>query len=188
MSHNEEHDDLSRSVPLKITLTELLSKNLTDYAKANSKSKTEVIKDALQRLLSTDQTWNSRAYFFKKAKQTEANELLKRLKQAPKGTLIKVASSKQDTPDSAYMLIGNLVKVDGSNVLLEFANSYRPTSLTNNILNDPNAISLCTGTLVVPISEIIESGWSIPQNRYLYEINIDLIWDIDDQPQTFFKS
>lgn len=176
-------DDGGKASALKITLPEMLSKELGDFASSNGLSKSEVIQDAIRQKLQTDPAWGWRLFFFKRRSPnpSEAN-WLKALVSSAQGALFKFAVCNQDIPHLAQMWVGSFVKVSGRNVHFQFL-PYRPTPLLNSSYNDAHEIQLADGKLVVPTihpSSFVPMGHQAnPQLIYIFSIDISYVWDVD---------
>lgn len=173
------HNEPSGSAAIKFTFTEQLVRDLDLYAKACGKSKTEIAREGIENLIYSDPMWNAKLYFFLKNQTDEhANEKIKTLSNAARGTLLKVAAFNYDIPDKANILICNFIRITGDMVSLEIPNTFRPTALTNGSAYDPIYVKMTNGTLVVPQPDNAVT-LTYQSNRLIYTVHASYIWDID---------
>lgn len=179
------HDEPIGNTAIKFTFTEQLVKELDLYAKACGKSKTEIARGAIEKLIYNDPMWKAKFYFFMKNQETnDTDEKIKILSSAPRGTLIKVAAFNADIPDKASILICNFIRITGDKVSLEIPNTFRPTALTNNSAFDTAYVKMTNGILIVPqLDNAITLAYQ--SNRLIYTIPVGYIWDIDCQIPNF---
>ena len=190
-----ENEFNNQTTQLKVTIPDYLLKELDEFSKHFSKSRSEVVRDSIQKFISEDEIGQSKRYFFKKAEGVppKKEQVIKALSSAKKGTLIKVALSMNDNPSSAQIFIGSLVMFSGNTVSFEVPQNFRNTALIENITGDQQNISLNkdNAKLVFPrLQNIVNSIISpYPYNSYIYELPIEYIWDIDTaQPQWVLPS
>lgn len=179
------HDEPAGNAAIKFTFTEQLVKELDLYAKACGKSKTEIARGAIEKIIYNDPMWNSKLYFFMKNQDIDdADEKIKILSNAPRGTLLKVAAFSADIPDKANILICNFIRISGGKVSLEIPNTFRPTALNNNSTYDTAYVKMTNGILTLPqLDNAVTLAYQ--SNRLIYTVPASYIWAIDCQIPDF---
>ncbi|MEX8304552.1 hypothetical protein AB7N78_25620 [Escherichia coli] len=189
MSNIDDFEDdmraqIEANVAVKFTLPERLVQNLNLYAHHNSRSKTEIVKEAISQMLRNDPAWMAGLFFFEKNDNVDEARFLKELNQAPRGTLLKVAALDKDVPDSANILICNFVRIRGRQVSFDIPASFRPTSLSGSRNADLASVKLVSGQMVLP-HEDQNNGLLGMTRRWIYTVDIKYIWDVDCKPTPF---
>lgn len=181
MAAFEDKPDSALSYPLKVTLPQNVFDELSDYADANSMTKSDVIRDAVKEKLRYDEEWRDRIYVFKSLKQYDNADTLEVLHTAPKGSLIKIASHETDIPNIAQGLICNLVKYDKTHVYVEVPSRKLFSAVMDD---DVSNIAMIEGTLIVPKLVEVEpmNLLSHRKRRYnlIYKLPLEYIWQIDE--------
>lgn len=171
---------------IKFTLPSSLVEMLNEFSDHLQKSKTEIVREALEYRFSSDVIFQRRLYFFEKnlVSGQEIEKISENLGRASKGTLIKVACSSTNTPDSPMIFIGNLVRVKDGKVAFDLPVNFRPTELSDSLMNDIHATKLNGGKLVFP--HVLSTNTLYGnENRYIYEIDMKYIWGVDTLSTTF---
>lgn len=177
MSITYTDPDSGSSSSLKVTLPDNVFKELSDYAEANSVTKSDVIRESLRDRMNNDLQWKSRRFLFKKTNPYNPDDTKEILKSSSKGTLVKIVAYHQDTPSLAQGLVCYLVRYDDSHVYIEVPNQYPSTTFLNN---DTSDVSMCHGFLSVPEKiDLPNTGWGVPQYSLIYKLPFEFIWDID---------
>ncbi|PAA97733.1 CopG family transcriptional regulator [Serratia fonticola] len=185
---NQDSDVDQQSLPLKVMLPENLLADLNLFAKYFGRSKTEIVRDAIASFMNTQPVWAARSYFFQPTDDVRIgspNDLLTRLENAPKGTLIKVANLNIDSPDRANILICNLIRVKGREISFEIPNNYRATPMVYNNTRDSNSVKMVAGSLVIPKLDNFKPAFGHETQRYVFTIDVDYVWDIDTSTPSF---
>ncbi|HHQ6569481.1 TPA: hypothetical protein ACSTJX_004389 [Serratia fonticola] len=185
---NQDSDAGQQSLPLKIMLPENLLADLNLYAKFFGRSKTEIVRDSIANFMGATPVWAARLYFFQPkvdVRTLSVEDMLARLADAPKGTLIKVASLNVDSPDRANIFICNLIRVKGRDISFEIPNNYRATPMLYSTVQDSNNVKMVAGSLVIPQIDNFKSAFGTESQRYIYTIDVDYVWDIDTNTPSF---
>ncbi|EFH3471344.1 TPA: hypothetical protein SI386_003659 [Escherichia coli] len=167
------------NVAVKFSLPEGLVRNLSLYAQSTSRSKTEIVREAIENRLRNDPSWCAGLFFFEKNEEKKDEEsVLEMLHKAPKGTLLKVVGLNKDAPDSANVLICNFVRARGRQISFDIPVNFRPTPLNDSRFTDLSSVKLVGGQMVLPQSDQNMGPFGLTQ-RWIYTIDVKYIWDID---------
>lgn len=181
---DDEQEEQGANVAVKFTFPAGLARSLNLYSQHTSRSKTDIVKEAIEQRLRNDPAWLAGLFFFEKNSETDENRFLAALQQAPRGTLLKVAALNKDSPDGANILICNFIRVKGRQVSFDIPTNFRPTLLSESRYTDLTSVKLVSGQMILP-HEDRNIGPLGMTHRWVYTIDIRYIWDVDCEPQQF---
>ncbi|GAB2955921.1 ribbon-helix-helix domain-containing protein [Hafnia psychrotolerans] len=179
-----DQEQQGANVAVKFTFPGGLARSLNLYAQSTSRSKTEIVKEAIEQRLRSDPAWLAGLFFFEKNGEKDEKRFLEALHQAPRGTLIKVAALNKDAPDSANILICNFIRARDRLISFEIPTNFRPTLLSESRYTDLTSVKLVSGQMVLPHEDQNVGALGMTR-RWVYTIDIKYIWDVDCQPPQF---